>query len=111
MLETSEASVKHLLRNARQTMIGIFDDTCALVSKRGVCDQCTQLNGRFNPKQDKQAETMKIKWAKQQHKHSTQELLQLRTELVRGIDPLMGVGTDLHEAFMNINHKVHEELA
>ncbi|MEM7112888.1 MAG: RNA polymerase sigma factor [Chloroflexota bacterium] len=110
ILDVSEAAVKHLLRNARQIMIGIFDDTCALVSKRGVCDQCTELNGRFNPKQDKQAETMKIKWAKQQHKHSTQELLRLRTELVKGIDPLLGIGADLHEAFMKVNHKVHEEL-
>lgn len=110
ILDTSEASVKHLLRNARQTMISIFDDTCALVSKRGVCDQCTELNGRFNPKQDKHAETMKIKWAKQQNKPSTQELLRLRTELVKGIDPLLGNGADLHEALMHINHRVNNEL-
>lgn len=105
ILEGSEASVKHLLHNARKTMIKIFDDTCALISKRGVCDQCTELNGRFNPKQDKQAEAMKIKWVKNRDKHSTKELLRLRTELVKGIDPLLGNGTDLHEALMRINHK------
>ena len=50
---------------------------------------------------------MKIKWVKDRDKHSTKQLLQLRTELVKGIDPLLGIGADLHEAFMYLNHKVN----
>ena len=45
IIDTSQGTIKHLLHNARKKMIGIFDDTCALVSKRGVCHQCSGLNG------------------------------------------------------------------
>ena len=108
ILDVGIGAVKHHLRNARQTMIEIFDHTCALVSKRGVCDQCSQLNGLFNPKQDRQAEVMKIKWVKEQAKHDRTELLRLRTALVREIDPLSASGTDLHDRFLSMNAKVNQ---
>lgn len=111
ILAVSASVVKHLLHNACQTMIGIFDETCALVNKNGVCNQCTELNGRFNPKQDKQAETMKIHWVKNRDDHSTKELLRLRTELVKGIDPLLANGADLHETLMQVNHLVNTQTA
>ena len=38
ILDTSESIVKHALHNARNTMIRIFDKTCALVNKNGVCN-------------------------------------------------------------------------
>lgn len=107
IMDSTASTVKHLLHNARKTMIAIFDDTCALVSKNGVCNQCSELNGRFNPKQDKQAQIMKVKWVKNRSKHSTQELYRLRAELVRGIDPLQTNGADLHEVLMGINHTVN----
>ena len=66
IMDASSSQVKHFLHNARRKMIDIFDETCALVNKNGICDQCSELNGKFNPKQDKQAETMKIKWAKKE---------------------------------------------
>jgi RNA polymerase sigma-70 factor (ECF subfamily) len=100
-------AVKHLIFNARQTMIRIFDDTCAFVSKQGVCNQCSELNGRFNPKQNRQVEEKKIKMVRSQDKYDRTELYKLRTELVRGIDPLRANGTDLHEAFLRINHQVN----
>ncbi|MEM7127822.1 MAG: RNA polymerase sigma factor [Chloroflexota bacterium] len=107
ILEVGVGAVKHLLRNARQTMIRIFDDTCALVNKKGVCDQCSQLNGKFNPDQDQQAEVMKVKWVRERNKHNTDELLRLRTALVKGIDPLGAKGTDLHDVMFNINRTVN----
>ena len=61
IMDATYGAVKHLLHNARNTMTGIFDDTCALVSQKGVCNQCSELNGKFNPKQDRQAELMKLK--------------------------------------------------
>ena len=106
-MDATYGAVKHLLHNARKTMIGIFDDTCALVSQRGVCNQCSELNGKFNPKQDKQAEVMKIKMVKERSKYNVSELYALRAELVRGIDPLQGNGSDLHEVLMQINHRVN----
>ena len=109
IMEATQSRVKHFLRNARQTMIGIFDETCALVHKNGVCNQCSELNGRFNPKQDKQAELMKVKWVKNRDKHTTQELYQLRAKLVRGIDPLQANGADLHEVMLRIGHTVNGE--
>ncbi|MBV7333255.1 RNA polymerase sigma factor [Chloroflexi bacterium TSY] len=108
ILDVGVGAIKHLLRNARQTMIRIFDDTCALVHKKGVCDQCSQLNGRFNPEQDRQAEVMKIKWVKERDKHNTEELLRLRTALVREIDPLQATGSDLHELFLKFNYTVNQ---
>ena len=109
IMEGSQSQVKHFLHNARQTMIDIFDETCALVNKNGVCNQCSELNGRFNPKQDKQAELMKVKWAKDRAKHTTKELLQLRIKLVKGIDPLQTSGADLHEVMLRIGHTVNGE--
>lgn len=111
ILDVGIGAVKHLLRNARQTMIRIFDDTCALINKNGVCDQCSQLNGKFNPEQDQQAEAMKIKWVKERNKHNTEELLRLRTALVRGIDPLGAKGADLHEVMLQNNRAVNRSLS
>ncbi len=107
ILQRTPASVKHLVRDARQTMIAIFDETCALVSKRGVCNQCSELNGRFNPKQDRQKELMKIKMVKDRKKHNVESLLELRAQLVRNIDPLQANGVDLHDSLMEINHRVN----
>lgn len=107
IMDASLGTVKHLLHNARKKMVDIFDDTCALVSKRGACDQCSGLNGKFNPKQNSQEELMKIKFVKENKKHDTQKLYELRAELIKSVDPLNGIGTDLHEVFMSINAKVN----
>jgi RNA polymerase sigma-70 factor (ECF subfamily) len=80
-----------------------------LVNKNGVCNQCSELNGKFNPKQNRQAELMKIKWVKNRANHTHQELYRLRAEMVKGIDPMLGNGADLHEVMMTINHKVNSE--
>jgi RNA polymerase sigma-70 factor (ECF subfamily) len=109
IMDTTYGVVKHLLHSARKTMIAIFDDTCALVSKRGVCNQCSELNGKFNPKQDRQAKLMKIKMVKDRSSYNVKELYALRAELVKGIDPLQAEGADLHEALMNINHRVNSD--
>jgi len=109
IMDATESKIKHFLHNARQTMIDIFDDTCALVHKNGICNQCSELNGKFNPKQDKQAELMKVKWVKERARHTTKELYRLRAKLVRGIDPLQANGADLHEVLMRINHTVNTD--
>ena len=107
IMDTSESKVKHAVRDARQKMIAIFDHTCALVNKNGICDQCSQLNGVFNPKQDQQAALMKVEWARNQADQTDQELYALRRKLVRAIDPIQGEGTDLHELFFDLNRRAN----
>jgi RNA polymerase sigma-70 factor (ECF subfamily) len=67
------------------------------------------LNGKFNPKQDRQAELMKIKMVKERSKYNITELYALRAELVKAIDPLQTNGADLHEVLMSINHRVNSD--
>lgn len=105
---TTVGRVKHLLRDARQTMMRIFDDQCALVSKRGICDQCSQLNGRFNPKQDSQVVLMEIEMVRDVARKDKDDLYQLRAKLAAAINPLQASGAELHEVFMQLNQTVNE---
>jgi RNA polymerase sigma-70 factor (ECF subfamily) len=100
ILEKTEGVVKHLLNHSRDTMTSIFDNRCALVNKNGVCDQCSQLNGIFNPKQDQQEQRMKLELVKESSKFNRAELFTLRTKLVKAIDPLYSSGTDLQDIIM-----------
>ena len=97
ILDKTEGTVKHLLIYARETMTGIFDNRCALVNKNGACDQCSQLNGIFNPKQDQQEQRMKLELVKGSTKFDRAELFKMRTTLIKAIDPLRSSGTDLHD--------------
>ncbi|NML21184.1 RNA polymerase sigma factor [Pseudoflavitalea sp. G-6-1-2] len=97
ILDKTEGTVKNLLTYARNTMTGIFDNRCALVNKNGPCDQCSQLNGIFNPKQDQQEQRMKLELVKGSTKFNREELFKIRTTLVNAIDPLHSAGTDLHD--------------
>jgi RNA polymerase sigma-70 factor, ECF subfamily len=100
ILEKTEGVVKHLLNDARDTMTEIFDNRCALINKKGTCDQCSQLNGIFNPKQDQQEQRMKLELVKASAKFDRAQLFELRTTLVKGIDPLHSSGTDLHDIIL-----------
>jgi RNA polymerase sigma-70 factor (ECF subfamily) len=100
ILNRSIAVVKHLLHDSRAKMIDIFDNRCALVNKNGTCHQCSELNGIFNPKQDAREALMKIEMVNAGPKESKPELYNLRTRLVKGIDPLNAEGANLHEFMM-----------
>ena len=100
IIEKTEGVVKHLLSDARDTMTGIFENRCALINKNGVCHQCSQLNGIFNPKQDQQEQLMKLEMVKGSEKYDREELFKLRTTLVKAIDPLRSTGTDLEDIIM-----------
>lgn len=100
ILEKTEGVVKHLLNFSRDTMTNIFDNRCSLVNKNGVCDQCSQLNGIFNPKQDQQEQRMKLELVKESKKFNREELFTLRTKLVKAIDPLHSSGADLQDIIM-----------
>ncbi len=100
ILEKTEAIIKHLLNDARKIMTDIFEHRCALINKNGVCHQCSHINEIFNPKQDQQEELMKLDLVKGSKKYNREALFELRTMLVKAIDPLHAAGTDFHESIM-----------
>lgn len=100
VLEKTQGVVKHLLNDARNAMTEIFDHRCALINQKGVCHQCSHINEIFNPKQDQQEELMKLELVKASKKFDRRQLFELRTLLVKAIDPLHASGTDFHEEIM-----------
>jgi RNA polymerase sigma-70 factor, ECF subfamily len=109
ILNFSESKVKHALQDARANMISIFDQNCAFVNKNGICNQCSELNGKFNPKQDNRKKLMEIKMASATKTESRELLLDLRTQLCRGIDPLNASGTELHAVFLKLGQMVNQK--
>ncbi len=89
----SEGVAKHALADARKNMIRIFDDKCAFVNKKGACHQCTELTGILNPEQDAHIKAKEIKMVKKGESTNKEYLLDLRLELVKGIDPLNSANT------------------
>jgi len=111
ILDKTEGIVKHLLIYARETMTSIFDNRCALVNKNGACDQCSQLNGIFNPKQDQQEQRMKLELVKGSTKFDRAKLFKMRTTLVKAIDPLHSSGTDLHDIIFRCTRTAIGEIS
>jgi RNA polymerase sigma-70 factor, ECF subfamily len=110
ILDKTEGVIKYLVQDGRKTMIDIFDNRCALVNKNGVCHQCSELNGWFNPKENKQEALMKIDLVKGSTKYNREELYNIRTTLVKAIDPLRSDGTDLQEILLNCNRIAMGEI-
>ena len=109
ILEKTEGVAKYLLQEGRKTMIEIFDNRCALVNKNGVCHQCSELNGWFNPKQNQQEALMKIDIVKGSKKYDRDELYFMRTNLVKAIDPLRSEGADLQAILLKCNRIAMDE--
>lgn len=111
ILDKTEGVTKYLIQQARKVMTDIFDRRCALVNKNGVCHQCSELNGWFNPKQNKQEALLKVKMVKAAEKSSKEELFKMRTILVKAIDPLRSDGNELQEILLNCNRMVMGEVS
>lgn len=109
ILNKTEGVVKYLLQDARKTMMDIFDNRCALINKNGVCNQCSELNGWFNPKQNQQEALMELDLVKGSKKFNREELFQLRTTLIKAIDPVRSNGADLQEVLLKCNRMVMGE--
>lgn len=92
----TEGKVKHGIADARKNMKRIFNNRCALINKNGVCNQCTALNGIFNPEQDAHIKAQELKLSSTDDQD---ELLELRMQLVRNTDPLHG-SSELHSFFL-----------
>lgn len=109
IMDKSEGVVKYILQDARKTMIEVFDRRCALINKEGICNQCSELNGWLNPKQDQQEAINKLSLKKGSTKYDREELYELRKTLVRNIDPLQSEGHELQEALMRCNRIAMKE--
>lgn len=97
ILSSPAGSIKHWLFLARQTMTEIFERRCALVNKEGVCYQCSELNGLFNPNQKKLKNVFP--------KGDKAKLYELRAELVKAINPLYSNGSELENSIMQALRK------
>ena len=89
-------------------MINVFEGRCALINKEGVCHQCSELNGIFNPKQNTQRELMKISLVKEAEKGNKEHLLDLRLQILREIDPFKSKSSVLQLHHLEHNRQVME---
>lgn len=109
IMESTEAMVKYYLHVGRSKMIEIFDRRCALINKEGICHQCTELNGIFNPKQNAQVELVKIDMAREAEKADKETLFDLRMKVLQGIDPFESGAAVLQLHHLEHNRKVMEQ--
>jgi hypothetical protein len=87
IMDHTEAMVKYFLHTGRKKMIEIFDHRCSLINKKGICHQCTELNGIFNPKQKAQEELVKIRMVKDAASKDKEELFHLRMSTLSDLIP------------------------
>ncbi|MES1197696.1 MAG: RNA polymerase sigma factor [Chitinophagaceae bacterium] len=111
ILDTTEAMVKYYLHTGRSKMISIFEGRCALINKEGVCHQCSELNGIYNPKQNIQEELMKIDLAKEAQKGNKEHLFDLRMKILKEIDPFTSNASDLQLHHLEHNRQVMEKYS
>jgi RNA polymerase sigma-70 factor (ECF subfamily) len=109
ILETNDAMVKYYLHTGRTKMIDIFDGRCAIINKEGVCHQCSELNGIFNPKQNTQQELMKIDMAREADKGNKEHLFGLRTSILKEIDPFKSNAAELQLHHLEHNRRVMDK--
>ena len=109
ILNTTEAMVKYYLHTGRAKMIHIFDGRCSLISKEGICHQCSELNGIFNPKQKFQEELVKIEMARAAEIADKETLLDLRMKIVQEIDPFESGASELQLHHLEHNRNVMEK--
>ncbi|MDP4245242.1 MAG: RNA polymerase sigma factor [Bacteroidota bacterium] len=109
ILDTTEAMVKYYLHAGRSKLIDIFEGRCALINKQGICHQCSELNGMYNPRQKFQEEAAKIDMAKEAETAGKERLFDLRLQIIQGIDPFTSRASELQLHHLEHNRRVMEE--
>ena len=109
IIDNTEAMIKYYLHTGRSKMISIFDGRCALINKEGVCDQCSELNNVFNPKQKRQEALMKIEMVTAAENADKEHLFDLRMKVLRGIDPFTSKAAALQLHHLEHNRQVMEK--
>jgi RNA polymerase sigma-70 factor (ECF subfamily) len=100
ILGKSPGVIKHLLHDSRKTMTVVFENRCALINKNGMCHQCSELNGYFNPKLNQQRSLASLELVSAPDNTNSERLFEIRTLLVKAIDPLKSDGADLQDMIM-----------
>jgi RNA polymerase sigma-70 factor (ECF subfamily) len=106
IMAVSEAMVKYYLHTSRSKMVDIFEGRCALINQQGICHQCSELNGIFNPQQQFEEERNKIEFARRANDPDRQRLLDLRLQIVRETDPFHSAGSALQLHHLRFNRDV-----
>ena len=109
ILGSTEAMIKYHLHHARSKMILIYEGRCALINKQGICHQCSELNGLFNPRQKFQEEAVKIGMVRESGKAGKERLFDLRMKVIQGIDPFQSNAAELQLHHLEHNRKVMEK--
>lgn len=109
IMNQTEAMVKYYLHVSRSRMIEIFDHRCSLLNKQGICHQCTELNGIFNPKQKAQEELVKIEMTRDAENKSKEELFDLRMKILQKLDPFESGAAELQLHHLEYNRRVMEK--
>ena len=109
IMDQTEAMVKYYLHVSRGRMVDIFDQRCALINKQGVCHQCTELNGIFNPKQNAQEEIVKLEMARDAENKDKETLFDLRMKILQELDPFESGAPELQFHHLEHNRKLMEK--
>ena len=109
IMNQTEAMVKYYLHVSRSKMIEVFDHRCSLINKQGICHQCTELNGIFNPRQKAQEELVKIEMAREAKNKSKEELFDLRMKILQELDPFESGAAELQLHHLEHNRQVMEK--
>ena len=109
IIDQTDAMVKYYLHVSRSKMIEIFGNRCSLINKEGVCHQCTELNGIFNPQQNAEVEKAKIKMVKEAKSGDKEHLFDLRMKILQNIDPFESGAATLQLHHLAHNREVIEK--
>lgn len=109
IMRNTEAMVKYWLHTGRSRMIEVFDRRCALINKEGVCHQCTELNGIFNPRQNAQEEAVKIQMVRDAGNKDKEHLFDLRMKVLQELDPFTSPAAELQLHHLEFDRKVMEK--
>ncbi len=109
ILDCNEAMIKYYLHEGRAKLIEVFEGRCALINKKGICHQCSELNSIFNPKQKFQEEAVKLDMVRKAEKADKIHLFDLRLKIVQGIDPFTSGAATLQLYHLEHNRQVMEK--
>ncbi len=96
VLGTSDSVLRHRVAAARQAMEGQYDGLCALVSKTGICHQCTGLSAAAEAVGGKATSIPDV------------DTLADRMAAIRAVDPEKRVTRGLHDIFLRRCRDIEE---
>lgn len=108
IMASTEAVVKHHLHKGRMVMVDVFEARCALISKTGICNQCSALGGFLNDKHLVQMEISRLDLVKRADCPDRKGLLKIRAALAAEMDPFHDPRGKLHDLLLELNQSVNE---